>query len=304
MRAFVVWNPTAGGGRAASLIPGVLERLTRVGVEHSAHASTSLDDARGVVLGAAAEVDAVVAVGGDGTVGACAAALAEAGPAARAALGVVPAGSGNDLAAALGLPRHRPLVAASMLPTLPRRPVDLARVGAHRYLCVAGAGLDSQVNRLANRLRLPGGLRYVAALLVELARARPARFRLELDGRVLQQRAWFVAVANGPSYGGGMRIAPAARLDDGLLDVVVVGALPKLAFVRTFPRVFSGRHVGHPAVAVHRAAAVTVQADRPVPVYADGEPAGELPARIEVVPNALQVLATPAAPGLTAPPGS
>src|SRR4030095_9686866 len=110
---------------------------------------------------------------------------------------------------------------------------------------------DSQVNELANRLRLPGALRYVGALFVHLVRARPVRYRLELDRRVLAPRAWVAAGAKGPSCGGGMRVAPAARLDDGLLDVVVVGALPKLDFVRTFPRVFSGRHVGHPAVAVH-----------------------------------------------------
>src|SRR4029453_9171983 len=200
MRAFVVWNPTAGGGRAALLVPGVRRELTRAGVEHAARASTSLDDARAAVVQAAREVDVVRAVGGDGTVGACAAALAEAGPAARAALGVVPAGSGNDIAAALGLPRRRPLAAAGLLPTLPRRAVDLARAGGRCYLDVAGAGLDSQVNELANRLRLPGALRAVGALFAPLVRARPVRYRLELDGRVLEPRAWFVAVANGPSY--------------------------------------------------------------------------------------------------------
>ena len=110
-----------------------------------------------------------------------------------------------------------------------------------------------------------------------------------------------MAVANGPSYGGGMRVAPRASLADGLLDVVVIADIGKLEFLRTFPKVFSGRHVEHPAVAVHRAARVELEADRPLAVYADGEPAGTLPASFAVRPAAITVLAADPAPGF--PPG-
>jgi YegS/Rv2252/BmrU family lipid kinase len=303
VRALVVHNPTAGGGRAGRLVPEVLDRLRTSGVEAEPHRTRSLEDARLAACQAAGAVDVVVAVGGDGTVGACAAGLADAGPAPRAALGVVPAGGGNDAARSLGLPAGDPLAAAALLPRLRRRPADLATVAGRGYLNVAGAGFDSEVNRLANqRLRWAGNRpRYVGAVLAQLAVGRVAGFELVLDGRAERLTGWLVAVANGPGYGGGMRVAPQASLADGLLDVVVIGAVGKLEFLRTFPKVFTGRHVEHPAVAVHRAARVELDADRTLAVYADGEPAGNLPATFEVRPAALAVLAADPAPGF---PGS
>jgi YegS/Rv2252/BmrU family lipid kinase len=310
VRALLVANPTAGGGRAGRLAAQVAERLAADGVEVARHPTRSLEDARLAACEAAGEVDVVVAMGGDGTVGACAAGLADAGPGSspggpgvRAALAVVPAGGGNDAARSLGLPTGDPLAAAGLLRRLRRRPADLATVAGRAYVNVAGAGFDSEVNRVANqRLGWAGNRpRYIGAVLAQLVVGRTARFRLVLDGRELAQRGWLVAVANGPSYGGGMRVAPRASLADGLLDVVVIADIGKLEFLRTFPKVFSGRHVEHPAVAVHRAARVELEADRPLAVYADGEPAGTLPATFEVRPAAIAVLAADPAPGF--PPG-
>jgi YegS/Rv2252/BmrU family lipid kinase len=318
VRALVVHNPTAGGGRAGRLAPQVVERLAGDGVEVDQHRTLSLEDARLAACQAAGEVDAVVAIGGDGTVGACAAGLADAGVSGgsggppgwspggsgvRAALAVIPAGGGNDAARSLGLPADDPLAAAGMLTRLRRRPADLATVGGRAYLNVAGAGFDSEVNRLANqRLRWARGRpRYVGAVLAELVLGRMASFELALDGQPERLSGWLVAVANGPSYGGGMLVAPRASLADGLLEVVVIGTIGKLEFLRTFPKVFSGRHVDHPAVAVHRAARVDLAADRPLAVYADGEPAGTLPATFEVRPAAVTVLAADPAPGFPGP---
>jgi YegS/Rv2252/BmrU family lipid kinase len=325
VRVLVVHNPTAGGGRAGRLAPQVVERLAGDGVEIDQHRTLSLEDARLAACHAAGEVDAVVAIGGDGTVGACAAGLADAGvpgwspggsggsggppgwspggSGVRAALAVIPAGGGNDAARSLGLPADDPLAAAGMLTRLRRRPADLATVGGRAYLNVAGAGFDSEVNRLANqRLRWARGRpRYVGAVLAELVVGRTASFELALDGQPERLSGWLVAVANGPSYGGGMLVAPRASLADGLLEVVVIGAIGKLEFLRTFPKVFSGRHVDHPAVAVHRAARVDLAADRPLAVYADGEPAGTLPATFEVRPAAVTVLAADPAPGFPGP---
>jgi diacylglycerol kinase (ATP) len=302
LKVLLVHNPTAGGGRAGRLLPRVAERLRADGVEVEAHRTRSLEDARVAACEAAGRVEAVVAVGGDGTVGACAAGLADAGPGARAALGVIPAGGGNDAARSLGLPAGDPLAAAGLLARLRRRPADLATVAGRAYLNVAGAGFDSEVNRFANqRLGWAGNRpRYVGAVLVQLAVGRVADFELVLDGRAQRLSGWLVAVANGPGYGGGMRVAPHASLDDGLLDVVVIHAVGKLEFLRTFPKVFSGRHVEHPAVAVHRAARVELDADRTLAVYADGEPAGALPATFEVRPAAVTVLAADPAPGFPA----
>jgi diacylglycerol kinase (ATP) len=303
VRALVVHNPTAGGGRAGRLAPQVVERLRGDGVEVAQHPTRSLEDARLAACQAAPEVDAVVAVGGDGTVGACAAGLADGGLGTRAALGVVPAGAGNDAARSLGLPADDPLAAAGLLTRLRRRPADLATVAGRAYLNVAGAGFDSEVNRVANQ-RLGwarGRPRYVGAVLAQLVVGRTARFELVLDGRAQRLEGWLVAVANGPSYGGGMRVAPRASLADGLLDVVVIGAIGRLELLRTFPKVFSGAHVDHPAVAVHRAARVDLDADRALAVYADGEPAGTLPATFEVRPSAVTVLAADPAPGFPRP---
>jgi YegS/Rv2252/BmrU family lipid kinase len=304
VKVLLVHNPTAGGGRASRLVAEVADRLEADGVEVDRHQTRSLEDARLASCQAAGSVDAVVAVGGDGTVGACAAGLADAapgpaGPGVRAALGVVPAGGGNDAARSLGLPVGDPLAAAALLPRLRRRPADLASVAGRAYLNVAGAGFDSEVNRIANqRLGWAGTRpRYVGAVLAELAVGRTARFRLTMDGQASEPRGWLVAVANGPSYGGGMRVAPQADMDDGLLEVVVIHDIGKLEFLRTFPKVFSGRHLEHPAVAVHRAARVELDADRPLAVYADGEPAGTLPATFEVHPAAITVLAADPAPG-------
>jgi diacylglycerol kinase (ATP) len=299
VRALLVHNPTAGGGRAAGLLPAIAERLRSGGVEADQHATRSLEDARRAACEAAGTVEVVVAVGGDGTVGACAAGLADAGPGARAALGVVPAGGGNDAARALGVPFGDPLAAAELLPRLRPRPADLARVGERSYLAVSGAGFDSEVNRIANqRLWWAGAhLRYLGAAVAQLVIGRPAGFQVRLDGQEQQLAAWMVAVANCPSYGGGMRIAPAASLDDGHLDVVVIGAVGKLTCLDLLRKVFSGRHVEHPAVSVHRARRVELAADRPLAVYADGEPAGSLPATFEALPAAITVLAADGAPG-------
>jgi diacylglycerol kinase (ATP) len=308
VRALLVFNPTAGGGRAGRLAPRVAGRLAADGVELDQHRTRSLEDARLAACEAARSVDAVVAMGGDGTVGACAAGLADAGPAGSpgpgglAALGVIPAGGGNDAARSLGLPARDPLAATGLLTRLRRCPADLATVAGRGYLNVAGAGFDSEVNRVANqRLGWAGNRpRYVGAVLAQLAVGRTARFRLVLDGHAQEVTGWLIAVANGPSYGGGMRVAPRASLADGLLDVVVIGGVGKLEFLRTFPKVFAGRHVEHPAVTIHRAATVGLDADRPLAVYADGEPAGTLPATFEVRPAALTVLAADPAPGFPA----
>jgi diacylglycerol kinase (ATP) len=303
--ALLLWNPAAGGGRAMALVRRVEAVLAGAGVEVDTRRTASLEDATARAAEAAGRVDVVLAVGGDGTVGACAAGLALAGPDCRAALGVVPAGSGNDTAAVFGLPAGDPLAAAALLPGLPRRPVDLVRVEAGgsvgRFLGVAATGFDGQVNRLANRLPVRGRARYVGATLLRLPVSRPSRFTIELAGERLDARAWMVTVANGPNYGGGMRIAPAALMDDGLLDVVVVGPMRRLGLLRALPTVFEGRHIDNPAVTVHRAARLTVAAEPAVPVYADGEALGTTPVSFTVEPGALRVLAAPDAPALGRP---
>ncbi|HWS48252.1 MAG TPA: sphingosine kinase, partial [Acidimicrobiia bacterium] len=161
------------------------------------------------------------------------------------------------------------------------------------YTCVTASGFDAEANRWANTVqRLSGTSLYIAAVLRTLAVYKPYPFRLTVDGDTHDVKAWLVAVGNGPAYAGGMRVAPAARLDDGLLDVTVVGAMSRPQFLWNFPKVFKGNHVHHEMVLTFRGAHVHLEAlddSVPMEVYADGERVGPLPGTMEAVRDALTV---------------
>jgi diacylglycerol kinase (ATP) len=210
-------------------------------------------------------------------------------------LGIIPAGTGNDLAATLRLPTKDPVVAAGVL--MDRlagggpRPMDAVRVGDKWFGCVLGAGFDSRVNDRANRMTWPRGRRrYDLAMLAELRVFQPLPFVLELDGERWETDAMLVAVGNAKSYGAGMMVTPHAEVDDGLVDVVVLGPVSKPEFLKTFPRVFKGTHVTHPAVTVRRARVVSLSSPG-VTAYADGEFLADLPITCETVAGAVRVLA-------------
>ena len=186
---------------------------------------------------------------------------------------MVPTGAGNDFARGLGYDPKHPLDAFTALEHGHDRVIDLGRVNGTYYTCIAGAGFDSEANRWANNVRrLSGTTLYIAAVLRTLAVYKPYPFRLTVDGQTHEVRAWLVAIGNGPAYGGGMNIAPNASLDDGLLDVTVVGAMNRLQMLVNFPKVFKGTHVSVP-----------------MDMYADGECIGPLPATMEAVRGALTV---------------
>jgi diacylglycerol kinase (ATP) len=235
---------------------------------------------------------AVVALGGDGLVGSCAEGLVG----TETILAVVPAGNGNDFARSIGLHPKRPFLALECLRESLVRAVDAVRVEGpgweRHYVCVGGAGFDSEVNAYANTLtRLHGATRYVVAVFRTLARFQPAKFTVRVDGEERTLGAMMVAVANAPQYGGGMRVCPDASLDDGMLDVCVVGAVSKPTFVAVFPKVFRGRHVTHPAITMLRGQEVELESERPFDVYGDGERLGPLPTTFTAVAGALKVAA-------------
>lgn len=238
---------------------------------------------------AAKRHEAVVAFGGDGMVHL----VANGVIGGDAAFGIIPSGSGNDFAAHLGYPRHSPVAACDVVAGGVSRPVDAGRIaGGPAFLCVAGAGFDSEVNRAANQIRWARGTAvYVAATLTTLARFHPARFKIVLDGSTESFDGMFVAVANAASYGGGMRIAPSADVTDGLFDVCIVRGMKRRTLLAQLPRIFSGNHVSHPAVEIRRAREVSLSADRPFFLYADGEEIGPLPYRLLIEPKALRVIA-------------
>lgn len=285
-------NPVAGRGRAAAIVEVVAPRLRAAGIEVRSLVGHDADEAVDLARAAVADgVDALVVVGGDGMVNVGLQATAT----TSTALGVVPCGTGNDVARYLDLHRCSPLVAADRivraLATGSRRTLDLARTGGRYYATVLAAGFDAVVNERANTMTWPRGqMRYNLATLLELRTFEPRSYVLELDDRTMSTDAMLVAVGNGPSFGGGLRIAEGARLDDGLLDVIVIGPLTKPDLVRTYPRLFKGTHTTHPQFERHLARRVTIAAPGIV-AYADGERFGPLPLSIESVPAAVEVLA-------------
>ncbi|HET7762397.1 MAG TPA: diacylglycerol kinase [Phycicoccus sp.] len=293
-RLGLIVNPTSGKNTGARVGTEALTLLRAAGAEI---VDLSAADARGASeKGAAAiaagAVDALVVAGGDGMVHLGANLCAGTG----VPLGVIAAGTGNDIARELGLPVRDAGKAVERILGGRTRSVDVARyldpAGPPRwFLGVLAAGFDAVVNERANQWRWPKGpMRYNLALLRELPVFRPIPYLLELDGERVETEAMLVAVGNGPAYGGGMRVTPDASFEDGLLDVLVLNRIPTHEFLRVFPKVFSGAHVSHPAVDVHRARTVRLQATGIVS-YADGERFAPLPVTLEAVPGALTVLA-------------
>ena len=283
----VLANPAAGRGRVRRVLAAVLDRLREHGpveVLTAANAADAEEAARKAVARGAA---VLVAVGGDGTVHTALQAVAGTGT----PLGIVPAGTGNDIAAELGVPADPVAAAAALAGATGTRTVDAARVtgpdGTCRWFAgVLGAGFDAAVNERANGMGYPrGARRYDLAILLELARLRARRYTIVLDGEPHERDAVLVAVGNTASYGGGMRICPAADPTDGLLDVVVAD-VDRRTLMRIKPRVYAGTHVDHPRVRVYRAATVVLAAEGVV-TYADGERALPLPVTVACVPSAL-----------------
>ena len=284
----LITNPAAGKGRSVRARDVVVNRLRSLGLRvrslEGQDSATATDLARAVV---ADGVDALVVCGGDGMVNVGLQAVAATGT----PLGIVPAGTGNDTARHLGIPLHDPSTAADVVARGAIRILDLAVCGGRYYATVLAAGFDALVNERANRMRWPRGqMRYHLAALAELRTLEPRAYTLDLDGRVVHTEAVLVAVGNGPSFGGGLRIAEGARPDDGLLDVVVIAPLSRTELVRFYPRLFDGTHTTLPQYAHHRARRVTVAAPGIV-AYADGERFGPLPTTIEAAPGAWAVLA-------------
>ncbi|MDQ6687580.1 MAG: YegS/Rv2252/BmrU family lipid kinase [Actinomycetota bacterium] len=280
-------NPTSGKGKGRRIAAAVLPRLREAGFEvrnlEGASPERTLELARSCV---AEGIETLAVIGGDGMVHLAVQAVA--GTSTR--LGVIPAGTGNDVARYLDLARSDPRAAADVVIAGRERCLDLARVGARFFVTVLAAGFDAVVNERANTMAWPKGqMRYNLATLAELRTFEPIRYVLEIDGTEHRFEAMMVAVGNGPSFGGGLRITEGALLDDGLLDVVVIGPMKRRQLMTTYPRLFTGTHVHHPQYRHYHARRVTVDAPR-ITSYADGERIGPLPVTVEVVPQALRVL--------------
>ena len=291
----VLRGPTAGRGRHHASVAAVLDALGSGGrdvvvLDADSVAEAEAMCARSVADGAAA----LVAVGGDGTVHLAVQAAAGTG----VPFGVVPAGTGNDFATAVGIPADPVAAARAITAALDAgvsRPVDLARMsGPHGYqrwfAAVLGAGFDAIVNERANAMRWPKGRRrYDIAIFAELVRLHPRHYRIDVDGISYDRDAVLVAIGNTHSYGGGMKMCPAADPTDGLLDIVVAGPISRTTLLRLQPKVYQGTHVTHPALVQLRGRTVTLDGEG-ITAYADGERTCPLPITVSAVPGALNLL--------------
>ncbi|MFI8895707.1 diacylglycerol/lipid kinase family protein [Streptomyces paradoxus] len=292
MRQFTaVVNPTAGGATSAAALHKVARLLREAGAELETEYSRSLAHARELARHAGERGRVVLAVGGDGITGSIGGALSGTG----ALFGMVPAGRGNDFARALGLPGDPDGVARVLLHGTPRA-VDTIEVtsSVHAATVVLGsvyAGVDALANLHANRSRmLRGSASYYTGALRAISTWRPVRYRITVDGRDHAYSGYTVVAANSSYYGSARRIAPEARLDDGLLDVVMIRDAPRRLFFTLMKELDTGAHIHRPQVQVVRGREIRIEADRDVPYGADGEIEAVLPVTVRVLPGALRVL--------------
>src|SRR3954453_80985 len=285
--ACLLVNPAAGGGKAARVLPDVEAELRRLGVAFRTEQTTSLLHATELARAAAERGEAIVTLSGDGLIGSVVGTLKEVD---GALLGVLPGGRGNDLARVLGIPMEA-VPACAVLATGTPRALDIGDVEGRSFIGIASLGFDSVANRIANEApaRL-GNLVYAYGALGALASWRPATFSVDFDDGARTFTGWSLGACNSKAYGGGMYAAPDAELDDGLFDVVMCSDISKLRFLRLLGKLFKGTHAHEPYIEVRRSASVRIAADRPFAVYADGDPIGDLPLTIRVVPHALDVL--------------
>ena len=291
----IIANPVAGRGRAGRIAQHLASRLEDSGATVSLSVTGAKGDGERMAREAAgAGATRVIACGGDGTVHEVVNGLMSAPEGARnTALGIVSSGRCNDLAYALDLPTDPDAMAEALLHgTL--RPIDLGRIGDRYFTTVATLGFDSEVSQYVDEGSPPfflrGAAAYLYGTLVKLIRYRSRWVHLKGDFGVYEGSVFLAATGNTSRYGGRMKIVPSAMIDDGLLDVCLVEAVPRREVVRMIPKVFSGKHVSHPAVSMKQTRSLEIESKEPLWLWADGESMAQTPATIEVVHHALSVV--------------
>jgi diacylglycerol kinase (ATP) len=301
-------NPAAGGGRGKTRAAALAPLLEAAGVAVSVRVATSPEETASLAAAAVSEgVDVLGVVGGDGTVNLVLPALRG----ATTALAIIPTGTGDDNARTFGHDLKADAELATLIATGEVRQVDLGLAttalvdentgpiqdpvtGTERpFLSVLCAGFDSAVNAKANELTWPGGqARYVRALLSTLYNFKPITYRIVEDGgEPYELRGMLMAIGNGRTYGGGMQVCPVAEPADGLLDVTILTEMSKAAFLKAFPKVYSGAFIDHPAVRMLKVRRIEIAGE--AVAFADGEPFGPLPATVSVEPGTLRVVSPP-----------
>ncbi len=285
MRLKLIYNPAAGRGRTKRHVHETEEQLRSLGADVDSHASTSPEDlTRAAAEGSRGPYDRVVVCGGDGTLNLAVRDF----DLERAVLALIPQGSGNDFAKVLGIPLDVRAACEVAVRGTPRA-VDVATANSVRYVGVAGIGFDSEVARYANDnvTILRGSAVYLYSILRILPRFRPRAVRI--NGR--DETIMFAVFANSRQYGGGIRIAPGARIDDGQLDACIVHRTSRMQLLITLPLAYNGGHVRKPFVETRQGTEFRVESDLPMDVFADGEALTTTPVTFQVAGQKLRICA-------------
>jgi YegS/Rv2252/BmrU family lipid kinase len=295
MRVLLVFNPRAAHGRAGATLTQVRELLAARAIdadirltEHRGHA---VDIVRDVDLDA---YDGVVAGGGDGTLFEVVNGYFGNQSAHRPPLGVLPVGTGNAFARDIGLRTGALQQAIDFISNGVHRPIDAGRFttggDTFHYLNILGLGFVSDVGALAHRLKLVGNLSYTIAVLLRMIALSSYRMTIEIDGKTLQRENIFCEISN-TRYTSNFLIAPSAVIDDGLLDVILLGKASRTRLLTCFPKVFKGTHVELEEVETFTARSIRIQTDEPKVLTPDGEVLGTSPVEVECLHKAIEIFA-------------
>ena len=288
MKLLVMVNPLAGGGRTLSVVPRLKTVFERSGHCCQWRITGSVADIQSLIVAASKSgIDGVLIAGGDGTISYALPALLK----TDLPVGIIPCGRGNDFARNLGLPLD--IAEAACFPRQPvTRMVDIATVNEKPFASVACVGFDARVNELANKPHriFKGRSVFVYSVLKALKSFEPFAIDVSIDNDRWKGAIMMAAIANGGCYGGGMRIAPEADLEDGLLNICIVRKTSKWTFLKNFPRVFRGQHINHPDVLMLTGRKIEITSVSRQAVFADGERISHLPLICAVGKHHLKIL--------------
>jgi len=288
IKNLIVLNPASGRGKTLLLKEEIEAELKKNGIEYSLHISKGSKDIEDYCRENIDKYDRFISVGGDGTLHYILNGIAG----SDKTIGVIPTGSGNDISLNLGLPIGiNESIKAIKKGNIKKIDVGLIDEKIY-YLCIAGAGFDSVVNDLANNTRFPikGPAIYSYSVYKTLITFRSKKFYISFDRKTETVDSMMLTASNMASYGGGMRITPDASYTDGLLDVCIIKRMSKLHFIKTFPKVYEGKHLSDPFVDHFRTSKLKIESEYDFSVFADGEYICKLPSIFRVIPKAQKII--------------
>jgi len=296
-KATLLLNPSSGGGRSGKLADEILDAISNLGIDAEIHWSRSADHLRQLSIDALAQPQVpLLCAGGDGTNRIVIDSLLQAaGNSEIPTLAFIPSGRGNSFVRDLGITSLADAFEAIRGKEIIK--VDVGRVtaeeGVTHFINCLGAGFISDVGKFARRLRALGNISYTLGVLWETMRLRSHHLELEIDGRRINKDLLFLEISNSKMTGGTMLIAPEAQIDDGQLDIVMVGRMGRISLLNTFPKIYSGTHGLNPAVNFLRGRKIKISSAAPEALLPDGDLDFATPVEIEILPKAISCYCLP-----------